>query len=64
MNLNLGSNPIVDELGYRSTVLRALPLIADLDFKPVTSGTETFPSLTFHTALNHVRFHLVFEVPL
>lgn len=38
MNLNLRSNPVVDELGYLSLVLRALPLLAELDCNPVTTG--------------------------
>ncbi|KAG0570673.1 hypothetical protein KC19_6G179500 [Ceratodon purpureus] len=37
LNLNLRSNPVVDELAYHSLVLRALPLLAELDCKAVTA---------------------------
>jgi hypothetical protein len=38
LNLNLRSNPLVEELGYQSLVLRALPLITQLDCNPITTG--------------------------
>jgi hypothetical protein len=38
LNLNLRSNPLVEELGYQSLILRALPLITQLDCNPITTG--------------------------
>lgn len=40
MNLNLRSNPVVDEMGYHSLVLRALPLLSELDCNPITTGNH------------------------
>ncbi|XP_024365341.1 uncharacterized protein [Physcomitrium patens] len=37
LNLNLRSNPVVDEPSYQDLVLQALPLLAELDCKTITT---------------------------
>ncbi|KAH9572717.1 hypothetical protein CY35_02G167000 [Sphagnum magellanicum] len=50
LNLNLRSNPLVEELGYQSLILRALPLITQLDCNPITTEDHISAIQKFSTS--------------